>query len=276
MKHEKMKWQTNDGLSLFAQQWEPTKAVTGVICLVHGIGEHSNRYVEWVEMLTEAGYAVSTFDLRGHGQSEGQRGHSPSFNHLSDDVHLLVTNTQKTYPDKPCFVYGHSFGGLLTLYYLIQYQPSLNGAVITSPALLSAVAEQKVKVFLAHLLGKAIPTATLPSGLEQESISRDPEVVEKYRNDPLVHDRLTFGMGKYILEAIEYVNKNSDKLNLPLLMMHGSADRLAYPSGSEKLSGMITDKCTLKIWDGCYHELHNDLGKEKVFIFLQKWLDRNL
>ncbi len=276
MKHEEMQWQAKDATMLFAQKWEPEDDIKGVICLVHGLGEHSGRYLHWTEMLTGAGYAVITFDLRGHGKSEGQLGHTPSYDHYADDVSVLLDNAAKGFPGKPCFLYGHSLGGIIVLYHLIQRQPQLSGAIVTGPSLRSAVAEQKVKVFLARLLGSIAPKGAMPSGLEQKAISKDPAVVEAYRNDPLVHDQVSFSFGKCSLQAFDYIFNNADRINLPLLLMHGTDDRLAYASGSEELAALVPGDCTLKLWEDLYHEIHNEPEKEEVFAYLKNWLDIKL
>lgn len=273
MKHEEMNWLSNDALDLFAQSWEPEGEVKGAVALVHGLGEHSGRYRHWVEKLSKAGYAVVSFDLRGHGRSEGQRGHTPSFDHYADDVDILLNHTMNRFSGKPLFIYGHSFGGLIVLFYLIQRKPDICGAVVTNPGLRTALREQKMKVFLARLLGSLMPAGSMASGLEQEALARDQAVIEAYRNDSLVHDKVSFGFGKQSLTAIDYIFNNAERVSIPLLLMHGTADRIAYVSGSEELGSQVTSDCTLKLWEGFFHELHNEPEKNEVFAFLRKWLD---
>lgn len=266
MRHEEALWQANDGTPLFANKWEPDGPVKGIICLVHGHGEHCGRYEHWIKMLTDAGYAVYAND---------QRGHTPSFNHFADDVEILVQEGMKAYPGAPCFLYGHSLGGLIALYYLVQRRPKIAGAVITSPALKTAVEDQKVKRTMALIMGALIPGGTMPSGLEQEALSKDHGVVEAYRNDPLVHDQISFGLGRESLKAAEFIYANAGHIDVPLLIMHGTADRICYESGVKELAGLISDNCTLKLWEDCFHELHNEPEKEEVFSALKQWLDQN-
>jgi alpha-beta hydrolase superfamily lysophospholipase len=276
MKYEELQWESRDALELYTQKWEPENDIKGVICLVHGLGEHNGRYLHWAEKLVDAGYAALISDLRGHGKSGGQRGHTPSFDHYADDVSILLEAAAGSYPGKPVFLYGHSLGGLIVLYYLVQRRPEITGAVVTGPALHSAVAEQKVKVFLARLLGSIAPAGSMPSGLEQEAISSDLAVVETYRKDPLVHDRVSFGFGKQSLQAIDYVFNNASRINLPLLIMHGTDDRLAYASGVKELAELLPGDYTLKLWEGLYHEIHNETEQDEVFTYLKKWLDSKL
>ncbi len=276
MKHNEMQWQSNDGLPLFARKWEPEGDIKGVICLVHGHGEHSGRYNHWAERLTQAGYAVVTMDLRGHGRSGGKRGHAPSYDHYTDDVKLLFDESERSFPGKPCFLYGHSLGGLIALFYLIQRRPKLNGAVITSPMLGGAIMEQKAKVVITRILGSIIPAVGIPTGTELEALTRDKTVIEAYRNDPLVHEQGTMRMGKCMVETILQTFERAYEIDLPLLIMHGTEDRITYSSGSEKLAGLVSGECTLKLWGGLYHELHNEPEKGEVFTCLKDWLDSKI
>lgn len=273
MKHTELQLQSNDGLPLFAQVWAPDDKIKGVLCLVHGLGEHSGRYAHWAGRLSRAGYALAAPDLRGHGRSGGLRGHTPSIDHYGDDLSVLFCEASAPFAGKPCFLYGHSMGGLLALFYLIQRQPGFTGAVVTSPGLHSAIQEQKTKVAVTRLLGFIAPRLTLPSGLEQEYLSRDPDVIDRYRNDPLVHDQISVGWGRVLLEMIKCIFERAHEIDLPLLLMHGTEDRIAFASGSEKLAGLVSGECTLKLWNSLYHELHNEPEKDEVFAYLVKWLD---
>ncbi|MEW5785873.1 MAG: lysophospholipase [Bacillota bacterium] len=273
MKHDQMFWQARDALQLFAQSWEPAGEVKGVICLVHGLGEHSSRYGHWVEMLDQADYAVLATDLRGHGKSEGARGHTPSFERYMDDLGLLLEEAARRFPEKPCFLYGHSMGGLLVANYVLRRRPRLAGVVITSPGLRTALEKQTGKVAAVRLLGAIAPGLNQPSGLDPATLSRDPAVVEAYRNDPLVHDRISLGMARGSLAAIRYAFAHASEFNLPLLIMHGAADQLVFAEGSSEFAGLVSGECTLKIWDQLYHELHNEPEKDQVFAVLVEWLN---
>lgn len=273
MKHIELQWKSDDGVPLLVRKWEPDHKPKGVVCLVHGLGEHSGRYAHWAERLTGAGYAVFSCDQRGHGRSGGQRGHVPSFDHLGDDLDLVLAEANKNYPKKPCFLYGQSLGGIFVLFYLIQRRPQLTGAVITSPGLHNSLERQKVKVMMARILGLIIPKLSMASGLNEKALSRDPGVIAAYLHDPLVHDRVTVHMAREMLGGIEYVFNRAAEISLPLLLMHGSGDRIAYNSGAEKIVSLVSGDCTYKLWEGLYHELHNEPEKDEVFDFLKEWLD---
>ncbi len=273
MKERETLWQTDDGLNLFARQWEPAAEKKGVICLVHGLGEHSGRYRHWAERLTDAGYCTVSLDLRGHGRSEGQRGDSPSFDHLADEVALMLDYARAEFPGRPCFLYGHSMGGMLALFYLIQRRPLLAGAVITSPFLHSVLDLRKDRIVMGKILNYVIPRMSVFNSLDIEALSRDPAVTAAYRNDPLVHDRVTLRMVKGFIDTINYIFNRAGELNIPLLLMHGTGDRITFPSGSEKLCSLVSGNCSLKLWEGLYHELHNEPEKDQVFAYLKDWLE---
>lgn len=273
MKHEEMLWTSYDGLPLFAQKWAPDGEIKGVINLVHGLGEHSGRYAHWAERFNRAGYALASFDLRGHGRSGGRRGDTPSFDHFADDITILLEKTKEIYPDIPAFIYGHSLGGMLVLFYLIQRQPELKGAVVTSPGLRTMIDQQKAKIAAVKALGALLPKVSIPNGLEIEGLARDERVIVEYQNDPLVHDRVSLRMGKGMINTIEFIFKNAALIKIPLLLMHGSGDRICYASGSEELASLMDENCSLQLFEECYHELHNEPEKDDVFNFLIEWIN---
>jgi len=273
MVEKEMQWQTLDGLPLFARQREPETAAKGVICLIHGLGEHSGRYHHWAERLTGAGYAMVSIDLRGHGKSGGPRGDAPSFDHLADDIELMLDYAREKFVHLPCFLYGHSLGGMLAFFYLVQRRPRLAGTVITSPLLHSVLDLRKDRIAMLKAMGIILPGLSISNNLELEALSKDPAVAAAYRHDPLVHDRVSLRMGKGFLDAISYIFDRASEIKLPLLIMHGTGDRITFPSGSEQAAGLVAGKCTLKLWEDCYHELHNEIEKDRVFDYLIKWLD---
>jgi alpha-beta hydrolase superfamily lysophospholipase len=275
MTHFEIRRNASDGLELYLQGWESSVPPKAVVCIVHGLGEHSGRYTYLVTALTAAGYHVLAMDLRGHGKSAGQRGHLPSYDQMSRDVSLLLSEAANRYPSLPQVLYGHSLGGIIVLYFVLRFKPRLAGVVVTSPGLKTALEEQKGKVMLARLLGSIKPDLALSSGLDPHHISRDPAVVEDYQKDPMVHDQTSLGLAKNSLAAIHYIYENGSSWDLPLLLMHGSADELAYAKGSQAFAKLVDDRyCTLRIWEGLTHELHHEPEKEQVFAYLIQQLDQ--
>jgi len=280
MKTFESKWDGSDGTTFQIQGWEPDNGkIKAVIALVHGLGEHVARYAHVAQAFTDAGYALVGFDLRGHGKSGGARGHFPSLDALMQDVRAFFRFLVMRYPELPHFLYGHSLGGLLALSYAIQYSNGLKGVMVTGAALRSPLQEQKVKVTMARVLGAIAPTVTIPSGLESAALSRDPNVVKIYVNDPLVHDKTSLGLGRAAINAVDLCFARAKDLVPPLLIMHGRADKITYSSGSEDFASLAREKnrdVTLKVWDGLYHEIHNEPEKAEVFKFMIEWLDNHL
>lgn len=279
MKNFEAKLKSKDGLDLFVHGWEPDTQPKAVVALIHGLGEHIGRYEHVAQAMTGAGYALVGFDLRGHGKSGGTRGHFPSLDAVMQDIKDFFNFLTTRYPSLPQFLYGHSLGGLLVLTYALKNKTSLKGVVATGAGLRSPIHEQKMKILMAKVLGSLAPSALIASGLETAAISRDPKIVDIYTHDPLVHDRISLAFGKAGLDATDYVWKHAEEFSVPLLIMHGSADRIAYPHGSEdfsKLASRNNRDITLKLWEGLYHEVHNDPEKEQVIQFMIDWLDRHL
>ena len=280
MKAFEAKWADKDRTTFFIQGWEPNHGrPKAFIALIHGLGEHTTRYVHVGAALTESGYALAGFDLRGHGRSGGLRGHSDSLDVYMQDIRAFFRLMTHRYPDMPHFLYGHSLGGLLALAYAIQYGGGLKGVMVTGPGLRSSLQEQKAKIAMVRLLGSLLPTLTVHSGLNAATISRDPEIVEAYRNDPMVHYNASLGFGKAGLNAIDLCFARAKEFPAPLLMMHGKEDKIAYSSGTEEFAKRVREAggdVTLKLWDGLYHEVHNEPEKAEVFQFMIAWLDNHL
>ncbi|MCC7511344.1 MAG: lysophospholipase [Anaerolineae bacterium] len=274
MKTFEWEWTSFDGLKMYSKGWSPEKDPKAVVYLVHGLGEHIGRYEHVGAAFAEAGYAMLGFDLRGHGKSGGPRGHTPSAEAYYKDIDSFLAEAAKRYPSAPRFIYGHSLGGFLSLAYSLSRKPDLRGMIVSSPGLRTALHEQKVKVTLAKVLGAIAPTITLPSGLNAEHISRDPQVVKAYVNDPLVHDKTSTGFGRAALQAGEFVFAHAAELSTPILLAYCSEDKLAFPRGSEEFASLAPKGLvTVKRFDGLYHEPHNEPEKAEVLKTYVQWLD---
>lgn len=269
---------SKDGVDLFVHGWEPDAKPKAVIALIHGLGEHTGRYEYVAKAMTDAGYVLAGFDLRGHGKSGGIRGHFPSWDAVFQDIKDFFKFLTARYPELPQFLYGHSLGGLLVLTYALKNKTHLKGVISSGAGLRSQVHDQKLKVFMAKVLGAIAPTTLIPSGLDATILSRDPAVIKAYTSDPLVHDRISLGFGKEGLVATSYAWEHAPEFLVPLLLMHGTADRNTYSHGSAdfaKLAAKNNQDVTLKLWEGLYHEVHNEPEKEQVLQFMIDWLDRH-
>jgi alpha-beta hydrolase superfamily lysophospholipase len=264
----------SDGKKLYGQGWQP-ETLKGVVTLVHGLGEHGGRYAYVADVLGRAGYALLTFDLRGHGKTAGPRGDA-RLPDILNDMDRLLAEARRRWPGKPLFLYGLSLGGLLVLYFTLQRKPRLNGVVASGPGLKTPLEKQKAKVALANLLVSLLPHLILASGLKPEDICRVRTVVEAYQKDPLVHNKVSLSLARDALAAGRWALDHAAEFVPPLLLMQGSADRLVYPEGSQQFAQLAPGDVTLKIWDGLYHEIHNEPEKEDVLRFLVDWLDRHL
>ena len=270
-------FKTNDGLTLLGRVWQTTGTPKGIVNLVHGLGEHSGRYAHVAEALSKAGYNLIGFDLRGHGLSEGKKGHTPDIDHLMDDITLFLEKSRSLFGgDFPNFLYGHSLGGLLVINYGLRRKPDLAGIIATDPALGLSFEPPKAKLMLGKLMADLMPTFTMNNALELEALSRDAAIVKAYQNDVLVHSRISAKLAMELIDGGAYALEHADEWDLPLLLMHGTADLIASSKASEKFASKADDKVTLQLWEGYYHEIHNDFGKEGVIAFMIDWLNGHI
>ncbi len=269
-------WTDKQGLKFYSQGWEPDGKPKAVVALVHGHGEHIGRYAHVAQAFNGAGYAVMGFDLRGHGRSGGPRGHTPSFEALMQDIDLLLEQVHRRYPGLPTFLYGHSIGGALVLNYGLRRKPDVRGVIATSSALHTEPEKHPDKLIMARVLGGLLPTVAIPSGLQTSMLSHDPAVEQAYINDPLVHDRISLGFGKIMLQANQWALQHASEFPLPLLLMHGTDDQLAYPSSSEEFAAALNGRVKLVLWEHLYHETHNEPQKAEVLKTAIQWMDEHL
>jgi alpha-beta hydrolase superfamily lysophospholipase len=248
----------------------------GVVVLVHGLGEHSGRYRENViPVLLEAGLAVVTYDNIGHGKSSGKRGHCPSFDALLDILGRVIDKARLTHPDLPVFLYAHSMGGNLALNFVLRRASDIKGIVATSPYLRLAFQPPKWKMALGKWMLNVLPSITLPSGLDPNGISRIPKEVDKYKNDPLVHDKVSPMYSFPIMEAGEWAIKNANRLRVETLLLHGTVDPIIDANGTKEFHEN-SKRTTLKLFDGGFHELHYDLCSAQMLSSIQEWIKQRL
>lgn len=275
MPHIEFTQPSPDGIPFYFQGWTPAAPAQAVVCLVHGLGEHSGRYAHVAEALNAAGYTLFGFDLRGHGKSGGPRGHTPAYDALMDDIGRLLDTAAARYPGLPCFLYGHSLGGNLVLNYALRRRPALSGVVATSPAIRVTNPLPPLQVTLARVMNRLQPGMQMPNGLALDGLARDPEVIRAYTNDPLVHNKISVRLATSMLEAGEWALAHAAEFPLPLLLAHGTKDILTSAKASEEFAARApAGRCTLKLWEGFYHETHNEPEKAAVLAFMIDWLNR--
>jgi alpha-beta hydrolase superfamily lysophospholipase len=250
---------------------EHTKAV---IIMVHGLGEHIQRYIDWAVKFKNEGIGFIGLDLPGHGRSEGSRGNIRSYLLTDEMLDILLENCRKTFPGCPIYIYGHSLGGGIVLEYILKKNPKIKGAIITSPWLRLTFQPPKNKLVLAAIMKNLVPGLVQASGLNVNHISHDGTEVEKYKKDPLVHGKISVGLFVRAMNAGKYSLEHAQDLKNPTLLIHGSDDKLTSPQASMEFAGK-TNMVKLKIWEGGYHELHNELFREEVFMYIMNWINNN-
>lgn len=274
MKNTEFSWQSKDGLQFFAQEWRPDGDIRAAVALVHGLGEHSGRYQHVAQYFTQHGLGVVAMDHRGHGRTGGKRGHG-SYDTILTDIDHLLEETAQRYPGLPVFLYGHSLGGSLVLYYTLKRRPQLKGVIATSPGLVPANTSGG-QITLAKIMSVIAPGFQIANGLDVSGLSRDPEVAKAYTADPLVHNKISARLGLDLLQTGQWIIQHAAEFPLPLLVMQGSADRLVNPIGARQFAAGMKNNLTFKFYDGWYHELHNEVEKEVILAEMVSWIDKNL
>jgi alpha-beta hydrolase superfamily lysophospholipase len=260
-------WNDSKGIKISGIEWRSASEPIGVITLVHGLGEHYGRYQHFAEYFNQAGFVIQSFDLPGHGRSEGVRGHFDSYDEVVDEINHLLARSQSQYPGKPNFLYGHSLGGSLVIYYGLHRPNNFKCIFASAPGLSPADPVPGVKLLLANVMDRLLPKLVLENGLDLSGLSRDPQVEIAYRADPLVHGKISARLGKQLLA------NGAKSLQLhdypqPLVIMQGSADRLVNPTMNIEWARQLKGDITLKVWEGFFHELHNEPEKEFVFRYV--------
>jgi acylglycerol lipase len=265
-----------DGRVLFRRSWSPPNPCRQVV-LVHGFGEHCGRYEAFATWLAERGCSVHAYDQQGHGQSPGPRGHATSFDGLLDDLAAFMDWCAEEEPGLRRVLLGHSMGGLVVSSFACERAPEIDLLVTTGAALSLSPDLSSLKLFMARLLCNLVPRLGLAAGLDANEISSDDEVVAAYVADPLVHGRMTAGMGGEMLASVERTVASASRVRVPTLLLHGEADRLCLPSGSEAFyAGLPHADVTgskLKTYPGLKHEILNEPSRAVVYQDVLDWIE---
>ena len=265
-----------DGRRLWTGRWLPANgAPRATVLLIHGYGEHLGRYAHVVAALTAAGYAVAGVDHHGHGRSQGRRAALRRFDDYVDDAELLLDRVRARDPDLPIVAYGHSMGGLIATRLALRRQADLAGLIATSAAYRVGDAVPPFVKTAGGWLARLVPDLPVFPANTTDFLSRDPEVARLAAADPLCYQgRTRLGLAHAMLTAGLDTRARAAALTLPLLIMHGTADRLTSPRGSEEVYARAAspDK-TFRAWPGCRHELHNEPEQRDVIAAILAWLD---
>ncbi len=256
--------------------WLPNKKINVAIGIIHGLGEHSNRYDDFAEYFCKKGFGVYSIDLRGHGKSEGKRGHINNFKKLIDDSEEMFINIRKENLNVPMVMFGHSLGGCIALNYLCENQSKeIDLAIISSPWLRTVLEPPKFILYIQKILVGLFPSLTLNNRLDPYDLSKDTDIVKKYIEEPLVHNKISLKMFSEVNKAIDKIENESEKINIPVLLVHGKKDNIISFKGTEKVSKKINNS-KLTLYEGLYHEPHNDLEKNEILADYTSFIKNNI
>lgn len=248
-----------------------------LVAIVHGIGEHGGRYAAFADALVERRFSVVALDLPGHGRAPGVRGHFPSWTDVRDRVVPAMFTVTRGLPGQPMelpvVLLGHSMGGVMALDYALEHPRSLLGVIASSPGLRTPE-PPRIKLALGRIANFVQPTAGFPTGIRDEDISRDPEVIAARKADTLVHGRITPRTYFGYLEARQRVMANARRLAVPALLLQGAGDKVVDPKGTLEFTVAAPhERVRLNTYRDAFHETFNDLCRDEVFRDVAGWLD---
>ncbi|MCI4348259.1 MAG: lysophospholipase, partial [Thermoplasmata archaeon] len=266
-----------DGTQLYWQVWRPDGPPRAVVLIVHGLKDHSERYATVAEGLTARGFAVASFDLRGHGRSEGRRAWVRRFGEYLDDLDRILGTVRQEYPTTPLFLFGHSMGGAIVTRFVLERHPAVHGFVLSAPALRPSASVSRVAIAFTKLLSVIAPGAAVFLAPNAD-FSRDPTVVAAMDQDPLIYQRpAPARTAAELLRTMDHIRSNLSGITTPFQVLHGTADRLSNPAGSQALrdGAASTDK-TLRLYPGLYHDLLHEPEHATVVADATAWLEGHL
>jgi alpha-beta hydrolase superfamily lysophospholipase len=274
--HEGKTFQGVGGVSLFRQVWRPAGAVRAVLINIHGLGDHSGLYPTLVEHFQNRGITIHAMDLRGNGRSGGQRAYIERWEEYREDLHRFLGLVRQEEPGRPLFLLGNSLGGLIVLEYALHYPEGLRGVIAASPAL-GRLGVPTPLLALGRVLSRLWPRFSIRTGMDLSGLARDPVVVQTVLADPLFHRVGTARLSTEVVAAIARVQAGAPGFPLPVLVLHGSADRMVPPDGSREFVAKVghPDR-ELREYAGAFHVLFADLDHERVLTDVERWIEAHL
>lgn len=273
MKHVEDKFKGRKNLALYYQCWLPAKRPKAILLVTHGFAEHSGRYINLVNYFVPKDYAVYSLDHRGHGKSEGLRGYVERFSYYLDDLKTFFDIVRGKHSDAKIFIVGHSMGGTIATAYAVHHQDEFDGLILSGAGLKAAISVSLALIVAARTFSLLLPKMGI-AVFEASAISQDKAVVDAYVTDPLVYrGKVRARLGAELVKMMQKLPHQMPKIVLPILIMHGTVDRLSDPKGSEVLYERVSSRDkTLKLYDGFYHEIFNEPGRKQVFKDMEAWL----
>lgn len=268
----------SDGVELHGRAWMPDQEARAVLLIVHGVGEHSGCYDAFATRLAAAGIECHAFDHRGHGESSGPRVHVDAWKRYEMDVVEYARDVIPVRPELPFYVFGHSMGSLIALTLAIsgagRRLEGFDGWVISGVGIRPTGIAKPWLVAIARVLSRIAPRVALDLGIPGAALSHDPDVVKAYDEDPLIERKATVRWGTETLDAIDHIKAHAREITDPVLIVHGGADPLSEPSGSEWLAGQVQGAVELNVYEAALHEAHNDPDYADVVQDLVGWFER--
>lgn len=264
-----------DGTRLFSRRVRVESPRAGLL-IAHGLGEHSGRYARLAEGLAAMGIAVFSFDHRGHGQSDGKRGHVRHFSQYTDDLDQMIDRSRHALPEgAPLFLLGHSMGGVIALVYAAEHGDKIEGMVVSSPGLAPTAPPSVLRLALVRLMSAVFPSLSFDNNLDPQVLSHDPNTVNAYIEDPLVHRRISARWVTSFLSAGKTALEDAPRIKTPILMQVAGDDRIVSPEASRRFFKQLgsPDK-TLRVYKYLFHEIYNEKKqyRKQVVRDLESWI----
>ncbi|MBO3458335.1 lysophospholipase [Aetokthonos hydrillicola Thurmond2011] len=264
------------GLDLYYQSWHPFGKPDAIVVILHGLGSHSGLFSNVFKHLVRAGYAVYGLDLRGHGRSQGQRGHITSWSEFREDLRAFLKLIEAQEHRCPRFLLGHSLGGLIILDYVLRVPTGIQGVITMAPPL-GKIGISPVQLTLGRTLSQVMPRFALNTSFARSRVSREESVLATLRQDRYMHSRGSARLATEFLDTVAWIQSHANDLQVPILILHGEADQVALPEGSriffEKIG--FPDKERYEYSESC-HALHHDLNYQEILADIEDWLERHI
>lgn len=271
-------FRTTDNLSLFARTFRPPDtSPRAVLHIAHGMFEHSGRFREVGTFMAQQGILCRAYDQRGHGQSEGQRGDTPSYAHLISDLECFFELGYQAYPELPHFLLGHSMGGNLVLNFAVRKKPPVAGVIASAPWLSLAFRPEAWKMHLGKVIAQLWPSFTQQTEMQLSAITRDSEQIKAYQRDTLMHTSISARFFLEATKAAHWVMKQAGRFPVPLYLYHGTSDYVTSLPESRRFAAEVPDHLlTFEELNGMYHDIFHDLGRSEVYQKMLHWLETRM
>lgn len=264
----------SDGTPLVLSFFASSSEARGILALVHGLGDYSGCFTRMIDYFVTRGFHVAAIDMHGNGAAGGLRGHIDRYELFYEDIDLLLQQAREQFGDLPIVLYGHSLGGNLVLNYALRRKPELAGVVSSAP-LLRLKKHPVLTRIAAETLNLVAPRLSLDAGIDTNNLTHDPVIVEEYIHDPLVHGQATMRLLSQALRASHWAQKHAKEFPLPLMLIHGGADTITDPVASAAFAKAVPPQLIeFRIFEGFYHTLHNEVGRDEVYQAVLAFFDR--